>query len=97
VANVVFHPEAQAEYDAALAWYQARSLRAAARFEAEVERLLGLIGTSPEMFPSYDDEHRFAVLKRFPYSLVYQVQPDQVWVVAVPHSGRSPGYWRGRV
>jgi plasmid stabilization system protein ParE len=96
VANVVFHPEAQAEYDAALAWYQARSLQAAARFEAEVEGLLGLIGSNPELFPNYDDEHRFAVLKRFPYSLVYQVQPGQVWVIAVPHSSRSPGYWRGR-
>jgi plasmid stabilization system protein ParE len=96
VADILFHPEAQAEYDAALGWYQARSPQAAARFEAEVERLLGVIGTTPELFPSYDDEHRFAVLRRFPYSLVYQVQPGRVYVIAVAHSARAPGYWQDR-
>lgn len=96
MANVVFHPEAQAEYDAAHVWYQARSPRAASRFEAEVEHFLGLIENSPELFPNYDDDHRFAVLKRFPYSIVYQVQPGQIYVVAVAHTSRSAGYWQGR-
>lgn len=96
MANVLFHPEAQADYDAALAWYQARSLQAARRFEAEVDRVLGLVASSPEAFPQYDDEHRFAVLRRFPYSVVYQVQPGTVYVIAVAHSSRSAGYWQGR-
>jgi plasmid stabilization system protein ParE len=93
---VVFHPQAQAEYQAALAWYQSRSAQAAARFEAEVERVLALLGASPDLFPSYDDKHRFAVMRHFPYSVVYQVQPDRVYVVAVAHSSRSAGYWQGR-
>jgi plasmid stabilization system protein ParE len=96
VADILFHPEAQAEYDDAVAWYQSRSARASARFRAEVERVLGLIQSYPEMYPPYDDDHRFAVLRRFPYSLVYQVQPGQVYVVAVAHSSRSAGYWQGR-
>ena len=96
MADTLFHPEAQDDYDNALARYQARSLRAAARFEAEVERTLGLIAGNPETFPCYDDEHRFAILRRFPYSLVYIIQPGQVLIVAVAHSSRSPGYWQGR-
>jgi len=96
VVDPRFHPEAQAEYRVAVAWYQARSPRAAARFEAEVDRIMGLVAASPEMFPAYDDEHRFAILHRFPYSVVYQVQPDQVYVVAVAHSRRVQGYWQGR-
>lgn len=96
MAEVAFHPEARDEYDAALVRYQARSPRAAARFEAEVERVLGLVEANPDSFPTYDDVHRFAVLRRFPYSVVYQVQPDWVYVVAVAHSSRDTGYWSGR-
>lgn len=96
MADVHFHPEAQAEYQAALAWYQSRSPRAAARFEVEFERVLEAVLASPGMFAAYDDEHRFAMLRRFPYSIVYQVQPDGVHVAAVAHSSRSPGYWLGR-
>jgi toxin ParE1/3/4 len=96
VANILFHPEAQAEYDAALAWYQARSLRAAALFEIEMDRLLGLIGGNPNLYPAYDDDHRFAVLRRYPYTVIYQSLPAHICVVAVAHSGRSAGYWQGR-
>lgn len=96
MAEVAFHPEARDEYDDALVRYQARSPRAATRFEAEVERILGLIEANPDSFPAYDDEHRFAVLWRLPYSVVYQVQPDRVYVVAVAHSSRDAGYWSGR-
>ena len=59
--------------------------------------MLGLIGANPDLFPQYDDEHRFAVLKRFPYSVVYRVQPAGIYVIAVAHSSRSPGYWQGRM
>jgi mRNA-degrading endonuclease RelE of RelBE toxin-antitoxin system len=58
--------------------------------------VLGLVAANPGMFPQYDDEHRFVMLRQFPYRIVYQVQPDQLDVVAVAHSSRSPGYWQGR-
>lgn len=96
MADVLFHPEAQTEYDEALAWYFARSPNAAKRFETEVDGVLALMSTNPGMFARYDDEHRFAVLRRFPYSVVYQVQTHCVYVVAVAHGSRLPGYWQGR-
>ena len=57
---------------------------------------LRLVVEFPEMFPAYDDEHRFALLKRFPYSVVYQNLPDKIQVIALAHSSRQPGYWQGR-
>ena len=96
MADVSFHPEARDEYDEALTWYQARSARAAARFESEVDRVVGLIRANPDSFPAYDGEHRYAVLRRFPYSLVYRAQGDQVTAVAVAHSARRAGYWGSR-
>ncbi len=96
MVEIQFHPEAQAEYQIAWMWYQTRSEQAAARFEAEFEHVLSLITSSPELFPKYDGEHRFVTLRRFPYSVIYQAQPGMVRVVAVAHSRRSPGYWKGR-
>ena len=93
--DVEFHPEARDDYRDASVWYRGRSPRAAERFEAEVESLLGLVAANPMLFPHYDDEHRVAMLRRFPYSVVYQVQPDRIYVIAVAHSRRSP-YWRDR-
>lgn len=36
------------------------------------------------------------VLDRFPYSVLYAVASDRVWVVAVAHQHRRPGYWQQR-
>lgn len=96
VADIRFHPEAQAEYQEPLVWYQARSHQAADRFEAETDRVLGLVADNPALFPRYDEDHRLAMLRRFPYSVVYQAQPDGIYVVAVAHARRKPGYWQGR-
>ncbi len=32
----------------------------------------------------------------FPFSLVYVVRGEILFVVAVAHQSRRPGYWRGR-
>jgi len=66
VAEVRIGEEAEAEYTEALAWYQARSVRAAGRFEAAVAAALERIGESPEQFPACDEEgYRFALLSRY--------------------------------
>ena len=94
--KVRFHPEAEEEYQAALAWYQARSPRSAERFEVETEHVLGMIAANSSMFARYGEEHQLVMLRRFPFSVVYRMHPNHVEVVALAHSRRSAGYWRGR-
>jgi plasmid stabilization system protein ParE len=96
VANVVFLPAARADYRQALAWYQERSPRAAAGFEAAVEVALQRIADAPELWALCDDRHRFYILRRYPYSIVYRIEGEDVLVVAVAHSSRDESYWHGR-
>ena len=48
------------------------------------------------MFPVYEEQQRFAMLKRFPFSVVYENQTDRIFVLAVAHSRRREGYWQER-
>jgi hypothetical protein len=48
-------------------------------------------------YPECDAGCREAALTRYPYSLVYRIEPDgSVLIVAVAHSSREPSYWEGR-
>jgi len=51
VYEASLHPAAETEYEAALAWYFARSPKAAARFEAAVERAMDFLENFPEACP----------------------------------------------
>ena len=36
-------------------------------------------------------------VRRFPCRLFYALEPDRLWIVAVAHLSRRPGYWVRRV
>jgi plasmid stabilization system protein ParE len=87
---------AEEDYTDALCWYAERSQRAAARFEAEFDKVLEAIGSAPERFPFCDERHRFYLMDRFPYQVIYREESGGYVVIAVAHGKRSPRYWSGR-
>lgn len=74
MVEVSYHPEAEAEIEAAAAWYMSRSQTAAAGLAEELDRVIAMIQQFPELQPAYDARHRFAVLRRYPYSVVYRLE-----------------------
>ena len=96
MADVPFLPAARGDYRESLAWYRERSARAAAGFEAAVEVALRRIAETPEAWPLCDERHRFYILRRYPFSIVYRIESFGVLIVAVAYSSRSATYWRGR-
>ncbi len=34
---------------------------------------------------------------RFPYSIIFRVDSDRIYVIAVAHAKRRPGYWKDRL
>jgi toxin ParE1/3/4 len=92
-----FHPEASEEFEAADDWYFAHSSDASADFIAELEAGIAAIAQGPHRWPKYLHGTRRFVLERFPFSIVYLDDPEVVTIIAVAHSKRKPGYWKGRV
>jgi plasmid stabilization system protein ParE len=94
--SIRFHESAEEEADAALAWYEARSPKAADRFFEELTRLFDQIASSPQIFAFIASGRRRAVLHRYPFSVIFAEGPGQIYVLAIAHAKRRPGYWRNR-
>lgn len=89
-----YHPEARAEYQAAIAWYRARSRDAAQGLANAVDEGLHSIREQPLAWPTWrGGPVRRRVLHRFPYSLFFSVNDAAVVILAVAHHSRRPGYW----
>ncbi len=94
--RVRFHREADAEVTEAEAWYRARSEVAAQAFALEIDHAIKTIAENPERWPTGRRGERRFVLSSFPYTVLYRIRADHVFVTAVAHHRRRPGYWRGR-
>jgi plasmid stabilization system protein ParE len=97
VRGVRFHPEAEAEFIAAGEFYEAQAAGLGFDFVAEVRHAARTIAAHPEVGHRFSKRLRRTLVRRFPYGLLYRVDADTIFVVAVMHLRRRPGYWKGRV
>ncbi|MEA2339239.1 MAG: hypothetical protein QOE82_3246 [Thermoanaerobaculia bacterium] len=92
-----FFDEAAEEIEEAAAWYGKRSAVARDAFLLEIDHAVDAILDAPGMWPSDDGETRRYICRTFPYTVVYFVEDDLVFVVAVAHQKREPRYWQDRL
>jgi plasmid stabilization system protein ParE len=86
-----------AEIREAAQWYAERGLGLEDVFLDEVSRVLRLIRSAPSRYPFVDADLRKAVLRRFPYILLYRAREDEVVVIACFHGRRNPEEWQRRL
>jgi plasmid stabilization system protein ParE len=66
-------------------------------FIDSLEEALKRVELFPSAWSKLDDNCRRCRLKRFPYGAVFRVHEDTIYVLAVMHLHRKPGYWRERL
>ena len=94
---VVLRVEAQTDFDEAFDWYDVRRPGLAADFAEAVQQVFDRISANPLLHAEVFQNVRKAVVHHFPYSIFYQVEPNQVLVLAVFHAKRDPRVWQARV
>ena len=93
-----FSGPASAEFTEAVRWYESRRPGLGGDFYDAVVQTVDVIRTHPEIGTARRGRlpNRQFRLTRFPYKIVYRVRETDIYVVAVAHTSRRPGYWRGR-
>ncbi len=97
--TVSVHPEADAEFAAAVDWYELQRIGPGDEFEQDVFDAFDLIAECPHAWskwPGLDAVHVFP-LDRFPFLLPYFVRDEAVVILTLAHAKRRPGYWRSRL
>ena len=92
-----FHPEAEGEYAEAAEYYHRINPELGGRFYDEMERLILDIRREPQRFRRFDPPAQRHFSGEFPYAVIYVEQPDRIWILAMMHLKRRPGYWKRRV
>lgn len=89
-------PEARLEFEVAERWYDRQLPSLGAQLREEVRTVLRRLCQWPLAFPVERGEIRRVTLGRFPYKLLYAIELDCIYVIAIAHQHRKPDYWAGR-
>ena len=97
--KLIFHPGTHIEIDEALLWYESINKSLAFDLETELIKCYAKIAANPLHYFILHKrlKIRRALLKRFPYKLIFQIQKNNnVWIVALTHQKRK-SYWKKRL
>jgi plasmid stabilization system protein ParE len=97
VRSVEFHPGAQDEFIAAAQFYESQTAGLGLDFVFTVQRTYERLLEFPTTGPLLGRRLRRLLVPKFPYGLLYRVEPERIYILAVMHLHRRPGYWRSRV
>lgn len=88
--NVVYHKLVQKDLDDAWQYYEDASEGLGDRFFDEFLAVIASIQRNPKRWPPIDKGRRVALFSRFPYKLLYRIEPERVKVLVVRHQRRNP-------
>jgi toxin ParE1/3/4 len=92
-----FHEAARREANLAAFRFTEISIQLAQRFLDALQVAYASAAGSPRLYPTYLHDTRRVLLKRFPYFIVYLDWENEVYIVAIAHAKRRPGYWGKRL
>jgi toxin ParE1/3/4 len=94
--EITFHEDADNELKAAAVFYESRQAGLGDLFLERIDQGLDLIRAQPRAGQQLFDEFHRILTRQFPYSIVYRVAGDQIFIIAIAHWSRRPGYWKDR-
>ena len=90
------HPSARKEFDEAFDFFAAKSPVLARRFLKSTMATIARLRDLPESGSPLGRSNRRAVIRPFRYDRVYRMRESEIYILAVAHHARRPGYWSDR-
>ena len=92
-----FTPEADAELTEARRWYSHKRQDLDLEFMQCIDDVLAQVVRSPNFFPVVYRNLRRAIVRRFPFAVLYEITANEIHVIAVFNSRRNTEVWKSRV
>jgi plasmid stabilization system protein ParE len=91
--RVIFSKLARKELDDATHYYEIEFEGLGMQFRKEVRNAAKRISEYPEAWSVERGDVRKCLLHKFPYKLLYSIEEDHIFILAVAHLHRKPDYW----
>jgi len=95
--SVTLTPEAEQDSDEGYFFYESRRIGLGREFLTAVDACVQSIARNPKIYQVLYKDYRRAVVRRFPYAVLYEETPTEIIVYAVFDCRQDPEKWRERL
>ena len=95
--NYIFHPDAETEFLKAIDYYESKENQLGYDFALEIYSTVERILAHPSAWPIIEEKIRRALVRRFPYGILYSQVEEEIYIIAVMNLNRDPEYWKDRI
>ncbi len=92
-----FHPDAFEEFFYAIEYYDSCAVDLGLDFATEEHASIERILAHPFAWTEIEHEVRRCLVSRFPYGILYSVEKDHIYILAIMNLYKEPDYWKNRI
>ena len=97
IRPLIIRPEAEGDLTEGFDWYEQRRSGLGDAFLEEINTRLRRIAENPLRHAIVYRNARQALIRRFPYKILYLFEGDRIEVLGVVHARRQPRFWQQRI
>jgi len=97
VRKVTFLAPAEEEMLEAASYYEGQAYGLGREFIVEVQHTVEGIVENPKSGKLIQSDIRRRLVRRFPFGILYHIDPQEIVIITVMHLRRRPGYWADRI
>jgi hypothetical protein len=95
--RAIFSEIAKLEPDDAVSFYELEFEGLGKRFKNETRSSIKRILQYPKVWPIERGEIRKCLMSKFSYKILYSIEKDHIFIIALAHQHRKPDYWIDRI
>ena len=95
--KIIFDDLANEEFYDAIEYYEFQVQGLGRNFREEIKRALRTIRRFPKIGAIEEGDIRRYLLHKFPYKIMYSIEKDYIYIIAIAHTHREPTYWIQRL
>ncbi|MGD1007790.1 MAG: type II toxin-antitoxin system RelE/ParE family toxin [Ignavibacteriaceae bacterium] len=92
-----FHPEAINKLEQAVDFYETQQQKLGVEFLQEIYSTIRRIIKFPTAFSKQSENTRKCITNKLPFIVIYQIKKDEIFIAAIAHLFRKPGYRKKRL
>lgn len=94
--SVIIQPEAETDLDEAYFYLESQKSGLGFELLSFLSEILELLEQNPFLFQKVLNNKRRAIIKKFNYNVIYEIDGKYVYILTIIHGNQNPQAWQER-